>query len=263
MDRAIDYVMSQMGMDLAAYLGVVVRIGAMMLFMPLLGSGRIPRRVKGMLALVMAVGMAGAVPQPVLMPPSIWELSVALGGEILFGLAMGMTMAFVFIAAQWAGELIGQQMGFNLSEVFDPQFGQASSLVGELYFMLTLVVFILIDGHHAMLRGVYASLQSMPLLSVGVERSGLDLIVAMFRGATELAMRLAGPMLITMLIVDFALGCLSKTMPQFNLMSAGLSIRSLVGLIVLIVGMVLTMRVVQSAHHDAMEGVSSAYSAAP
>jgi flagellar biosynthesis protein FliR len=56
---------------------------------------------------------------------SMWQLAVGIGGEIIFGFAMGMILSFVFIAGQWAGELIGQQMGFNMSEVFDPQFGQA------------------------------------------------------------------------------------------------------------------------------------------
>ena len=63
-----------------------------------------------------------------------------------------------------------------------------------------------------------------------------------------LAVQLAAPMLMTMLIVDLALGCIGKAMPQMNVMAMGLSIRSILGMIVLIAGLALTTRVIQSTH---------------
>ena len=135
-----------------------------------------------------------------------WQVAIGIGGELAFGLAMGMVLSFVFIAVQWAGEMIGQQMGFNLSEVFDPQFGAQGSLIGDVYFMLTLVVFLIAGGHRAMLQGVHASFDVLPLLSLGIDQSLLDLMLQLFQAATMLAFRLAAPMLVTMLVVDLTLG---------------------------------------------------------
>src|SRR5205814_1192012 len=104
-----------------------------------------------------------------------------------------------FAAAQWGGELIGQQMGLNLGEIFDPQSGHRTSTIGELYFLLATVVFLGINGHHTMLIGVHNSLQSVPVGSAGMSRGVLKTIVAMFQSSTILAIRLAGPMLVTML----------------------------------------------------------------
>ncbi len=67
-----------------------------------------------MLALVLSVGMFASVTPPPHLPDTTWEAAVGVGGEMVFGLAMGMVMSFVFIAVQWAGEMIGQQMGLNL-----------------------------------------------------------------------------------------------------------------------------------------------------
>src|SRR5689334_3124355 len=121
---------------------VVFRLGGMMLFAPFFGSEKIPKRVKVLITLVLAAGMCPGVKAPAgLDSLTIWQLTIGIAGELVFGFAMGMVLSLVFIAAQWAGELIGQQMGFNMSEVFDPQFGQAGSLVGDMYFMLTLVIF--------------------------------------------------------------------------------------------------------------------------
>src|SRR5688500_2146575 len=154
-----------------AFVLVFFRLAGMALFAPLFGSAQIPRRVKVLLILVLAFGVAGAVPTPTRLPETTWELAAGIGGEMAFGLAMGMVMSFVFIAAQWAGEIMGQQMGFSLGEVFDPQFGGAGSIIGELYFMLTLVIFLAVGGHHAMLRGVRDSFEALPLLSVGLDQS--------------------------------------------------------------------------------------------
>src|SRR5688572_1576074 len=135
------------------YVLVFFRLAGMTLFAPLFGSARIPRRVKVLLVAVLALGITGGV-APAQFPLSTWDLAVAIGGEMGFGLAMGMVLSLVFVAAQWAGEMIGQQMGLNLGEVFDPQFGSSGSVLGDLYFMLTLVIFLSVGGHRAMLRGV-------------------------------------------------------------------------------------------------------------
>jgi flagellar biosynthesis protein FliR len=69
-------------------------------------------------------------------------------------------------------------------------------------------------------------------------------------------------MLITILVADLALGFIGKTVPQFNVMSAGMSLRSMVGVGVLIVGLVLTSDVIRDAVLDSMEQVWSAWTTA-
>jgi flagellar biosynthetic protein FliR len=232
---------------------VFFRLAAMMLFAPLFGSAKIPRRVKVLVALVLAFAMTGMIDaSKVELPQSIWQLAVGIGGEIVFGLAMGTIVSFVFIAAQWAGEIIGQQMGLNISEVLDPQFGAAGSLVGDMYFMLTMVVFLspMVAGHQALIMGVKTSFDAVPLLSAGMNRPLLDTLVGIFQSSAALAIQLAAPMLMTMLIVDLALGCIGKAMPQMNVMAMGLSLRSLLGVVVLIAGLLLTTRVLRGVHLD-------------
>lgn len=238
---------------------VFFRLAGMMLFAPLFGSTRIPRRVKALLVLVLAVPATASIQQTVVMPESMWVLAIGIGGEIMFGLAMGMIVGFIFIAAQWAGEMIGQQMGLNLGQVFDPQYGSQGSLIGDMYYMLTLVIFLTLRGHHAMINGVAASFQTLPLLSAGLSASLFDLIVGLFHGAAILAIQLAAPMLVTMLVVDLVLGMIGRTMPQMNVMSAGLSLRSALGMVVVIIGLVLTTGVLRDAVFDAMKTAYAAY----
>jgi flagellar biosynthetic protein FliR len=243
----------------AAYVLVFFRVAGMMIFAPLLGSNKIPKRVKVLLAAIIALGIGATVKQPAAIPNNLWELTIGIGGELVFGLAMGSVLSMTFIAAQWAGDIIGQQIGFSMSEVFDPQFGQQGSLIGDMYFMFTLVIFLLIGGHRAMLVGVRESFDVLPLLSVGANQSVLAMFVNLFQACTILAMQLSAPMLVTMLIVDLSLGFIGKTIPQMNLMTAGMSTRGVVGLIVLFFGITLTSGVITGELWKAMDAVRAGW----
>ena len=228
------------------YMLVLFRIAGMMIWAPLLGSTQIPKSVKALIACVLAASIAPNLTLHVAIPTTSWGLAIAIGGEIIFGAAMGFILSLVFIAAQWAGDIIGQQMGLNLGQTLNPQYGGGGSVVGDLYFYLSLLIFLSIGGHLAMIKGVFDSFTALPLLSVSVSRPLLDTITSVFGGATMLAMQMAAPILVTMLIVDMVLGFVGKTVPQLNIMSAGISMRALAGMMVLIIGLSLTSSIIRT-----------------
>jgi flagellar biosynthetic protein FliR len=228
------------------YVLVLFRIAGMMIWAPLLGSTQIPKRLKAMIACVLAASIAPTLSASVVIPQSPWTLAVAIGGEIMFGAAIGLILSLVFVAGQWAGEMIGQQMGLNLGQTLNPQFGGGGSVVGDLYFFLTLLIFLSIGGHIALVKGVFDSFSALPLLTVSVNRPLFDTIISVFQGAMVLAMQLAAPMLVTMLVVDMVLGFVGKTVPQLNIMTAGISVRAMAGMLVLIVGVGLTSSIIRS-----------------
>jgi flagellar biosynthetic protein FliR len=234
------------------YVLVVFRVAGMMIMAPLLGSAQVPKRVKSMMACVIAAAIVPGLHVRVQMPQTPWGLALAIGGEILFGAAIGFIISLIFVAAQWAGEMIGQQMGLNLGQTLNPQYGGSSSVVGDLYFFLALLVFLSIDGHLLLIKAVVDSFDAVPLLSASISKSMVTMLAGLFKSATEVAFQLAAPMIVTMLIVDLILGFVGKTMPQLNIMSAGVSIRSVVGTVVLVVGIGLTSSVIRENLNRAM-----------
>lgn len=244
------------------YAGVLVRVGAMFLFAPLFGSARIPGPVKAAIAVVLAMCVAPTV-RPVAFPGTIYELAAAVAGELMFGLAMGMVMSMVFVAAQWAGEVIGQQLGLNLGPVFDPAYGGASSVVSDMLFTLTLVIFLMLRGHHAMLLGLRESFDALPLFSAGTvlmrENAGLMVLAGLLTACTVMAIKLTAPVLAALLVSDVVLGFLGKTMPQFGIAQLGPSLRSMLGMLVLVAGLVFTSETMSSAIMDSMSNVRFAW----
>jgi len=237
------------------YVLVLCRIAGMMAFAPLLGSSRIPKRVKALIACVLAFAICQGMSPLVKPVQGVIQLTFGMGGEIIIGVLMGTVLSFTFIAAQWAGEIMGQQLGLNISETLDPSSGIRGTVMSDLYFQLTTVIFLLIGGHRAMLMGVRESFDSLPLLSGGMTRPMLLWMIDLFQASTTLALQLAAPVLVTLMITDLSLGFVGKTMPQLNIFSAGISIRAMVGMLVVIIGVGMTNAVIRQSVQDDMMNV--------
>jgi flagellar biosynthesis protein FliR len=231
------------------------RVAGLMLFAPIFGSARVSRRVKVMIALVMAYAMVGVKHEPSSIPDDTWLLSLAIASEMALGMAMGLIVSLVFVGAQWAGEMIGQQVGFNMSQVFDPQMGGAGTIVGDIYYMLTLMIFLLLGGHRELVIGIHASLAEVPPGKLLFTQQTLDLVVGFLTTATTLAIRLAAPIFLTMIIVDVAMGGLTRTMPQLNIMSAGMSLRALLGMLLMVLGLYVASGVLSGALDEALQSL--------
>jgi flagellar biosynthetic protein FliR len=237
--------LDQLNILLPTYLLAACRVAGVVAFAPVLGSTAIPRKIQQLIALALTLGLMPAIgDRHIPQSPTVF-LSAAL--EFCFGVVLGMSANLVFLAAHWAGEIIGQQMGFTLSGLLDPHTGSESSILGETYLAFAALVFLVINGHHALIRALALSFDSLPLLSITINRSLFDTFMGLVQSATILSLQLAAPLLLTMLIVDFSLGVMTRIVPQLNVMAMGMSLRSAVGLVLLLLLIALTAQALGSA----------------
>jgi flagellar biosynthesis protein FliR len=245
-----------------AYLPPLARVGSVLAIAPPFAAVAVPVRVRVLIAMALTIGLLPTVSVHATPDQPLATLALGVAGEVMIGLAMGMSLALVFTAAQWAGEMVTQQMGLSLSEMYDPRgagAGAGGGSLSHLYWLMTVVVFMGANGHHALLRGVAASFGAVPVMSIANGGPIVALMVGLLQSATGLAIQLAAPVFVTMLVVDLALGMVGRTMPQLGMMTAGVTVRSIAGLIVLIAGMALTAGVVQGAAVNWVEVVQSSF----
>jgi len=69
-------------------------------------------------------------------------------GEVAFGMMLGLVASFIFAGLQFAGQVVGFQLGFSLANLIDPQSEVETSVVSFLYYYLGVLLFLLINGHH-------------------------------------------------------------------------------------------------------------------
>ena len=150
------------------------------------------------------------------------------GGEfalVLFGFAA----QFIFWSVTFAGEIIGFQMGLSIAAVYNPMDGVASNPIGRVLTLTMLLVFLLLDGHHHMLRALVASFEVVPLSGADLSRGG-PLLLQWMGAFFVTAIRLAAPFMITIFLVDVALGVFARVAPQADLFSMGLPLKIVIGL---------------------------------
>jgi len=240
-------------------LPALARIGGIVACAPPFAGAVVPRRVRVMIAIALTIGLSPAAGASKL-PDGILACVFALAGEAVIGVAIGLSLSFLFLAAQWTGEIITTQLGLNLGESFDPNFEGGGASLSQAYWLLTAIVFFAINGHQALVRGIQSSFQILPPLHALDSGTILDMLVKLLGSATSLAVRLAAPVFITMFIVDLAIGMVGRTMEQVGLMTVGITLRSIAGLIVLVLGMALATTLLQGAAVGWFSAIQSALS---
>ena len=210
---------------------LLVRPGTLIMTSPAFGSGWSPSQVRVGLTLMLALAMAPVVPVPIVGAPV--AIGLVAGRELAIGLAMGLAIRALITGAELAGHLSGNQLGLSYGSMVDPQSGVRNNVLAGLYGNLALLTFFLINGHHAFVRGLASSYAAMPIGGGHVDPSIPRAVMQMLGLIFVLGLRLAAPLIIVLLVVELAMGLITRAAPSFNLMAVGTPVRLLVGLLVI------------------------------
>ncbi|MDP5273455.1 flagellar biosynthetic protein FliR [Chengkuizengella sp. 2205SS18-9] len=157
--------------------------------------------------------------------------------EILVGLIIGFTAYLFFTVVQIAGAFVDLQMGFGMANMMDPITGVQSPILGNFKYMLAITLFLIMNGHHLLLRAIMESYEWIPLsneLFSNIYNGSIStFITSTFTNVFVLAFQMTAPLIAVLFLVDVALGMLARTAPQFNLFVIGIPIKIMIGLFVL------------------------------
>jgi flagellar biosynthetic protein FliR len=174
---------------------------------------------------------------PLPMPQSVLEYGWLGLIEFAVGLALGLGVHTILSGIQMSGNLIDQQIGVSLGEIFNPEFEVNASLSGQLLHQLGLMVFLIAGGHCLLVTGLLDTYQTLPVGYADVCAPVLELLRDLVYQSLVLAIQISAPIMATMAVVGIAMGFLGHTIPQVNVLVVGFPIRTLVGLILLGVSM--------------------------
>lgn len=169
-------------------------------------------------------------------PTSWFELAWVAAGEISFGLMLGLGVTAILSGLQIAGQLIDQQSGFGLGEVFNPDLQTSGSITGQMLYMLGTAVFLMLDsvgGHLQMVRIMVETFQTFPPGTAFVSHSSIDLLRELVRQSLVIGVRIAAPVMVLMSLIDLTVGFLSHTVPQINVQTVGFALRAMLSFLFL------------------------------
>ena len=172
-----------------------------------------------------------------IIPPNLLEYLAVVAQEFALGALLGMGVFIVMSGLQMAGQVIDQQTGIALGEVFNPGMEDVNSLSGQILYLLGVTVFLVMlpwGGHLRMVSTLMETFVVFPVGEAHLSASAIEFIELLIGQSLLLAVRIAAPILATMSLISLSMGFLSHTVPQINILMIGFPVRILAGLSVLI-----------------------------
>jgi len=233
----------------------MLRVGGFVLSAPIASETVVPGRVKIIMSLALAFLMAPLVQIPAGLSIFSGAGLLAAVQEVLIGVAIGMVVQLTFEALTFAGQTISLTMGLGFATLVDPQRGANTTVLGQLFMIVGMLTYLALNGHLVLLATLAESFQTLPIGTAHIDKNFLVSIVLWGARVFESGLLIALPAVIALVIVNLALGVVSRAAPQLNLFGIGFTITLLCGFFVLIAGVDGIMAGISSLINSALTAV--------
>ncbi len=220
---------------------------------PAFGGQNVPAQARMGLGLALAV-----LCLPQIMPAMpdqagmmFWILLMAR--ESAVGFTVGFVGSSIFRAAESAGRLVDTLRGANMAEVISPVTEGRSSPLGDIYLLMTTVIFLEIGGVGFVSMALARSYEAVPLVLTTTPASfGAAARLALLTSAQlfESSLALAAPAVVALLLADVILGAIARMAQQIPVYFLGMPLKGLAGVGIVLIG----LGAIQAALLDGFRG---------
>jgi flagellar biosynthetic protein FliR len=213
-----------------------LRVSGFVLTAPASSEMVVPRLVKIVLVLALSFLLGPLVEAPTGL--SIFSAAgmLAAVSELLIGVSIGMVVQLTFEALVFAGQSISLTMGLGFATLVDPQRGAQVPVLGQMFMIFGTLIYLSINGHLMLLGALAESFQSLPI-GAHIGQDFLMSVVLWGARVFDTGLLIALPAVIALVIVNLALGVVTRAAPQLNLFGIGFTITLLSGFFVLLSGL--------------------------
>ncbi len=155
--------------------------------------------------------------------------------ELFVGFIIGFISYIFFISLYIAGQIIDMQIGFGMVNVFDPQSNAQVPIIGNFYYIIALLFFLTIDGHHILINSLTESYSILPLGVYSFNIQTLYDVTKVFGQVFIIGFKICSPILGVIFLINVFLGILARTVPQMNVFIVGMPLKIIVGITTLII----------------------------
>lgn len=219
-----------------AFLLVFVRMTGLFVVAPIFGRRNIPTYLKIGFSFFCTIILVNTItiPKPDFYS-NILQMGLIIAKEFIVGITIGFVAYMSFTAIYVAGEIIDMQLGFGIVNVMDPVSNIQVPITSNLYFIVSMLVYMAVNGHHALIKALFDSYTIVPLGTAVFNQSLMNNLLALFGNIFAIGFKIAAPVVAAILITDVALGTISRMVPQLNVFVIGMPLKIFVGVAVLLV----------------------------
>jgi flagellar biosynthesis protein FliR len=215
------------------YLLIFVRVISLFITAPIFSHSVIPVQIKICIAAFFALAifplLKGQLPK---MNLDLLSFSIAGLLEVMVGLTIGFASSILFYGFQMAGEFIGFDIGLNVATIFDPEIG-TSGVTSEFFYYMSLLFFLILNGHYFIVESVKISYESIPINSFMISETFYKKFFEICVSIFIVAIKISAPVMVTLFLTNIALGILSRVVPQMNIFMVGFPLKIAAGMIII------------------------------
>jgi len=220
--------------EFALFTLVLGRMAGLFSAIPLFGGKMVPARIKVATVFAMALVFFPMVRAKLpLLPTDSISLGLLTVREALIGLSLGLLSQVIFSAVEFCGQIIGTQMGFSAASLFDPAMGTQVSIMSVVQNLLAVLLFMGLGMHHVFIRAILESYTVVPVGAWHISGELLRFVIATSSGVFILAIKLAAPVMVSLLAATVSLGIMARSFPQMNIFMISFPLNIGLGFVVL------------------------------
>lgn len=218
--------------EIFAYLLIMTRLGASLMFIPALGDNTIPARVRVTLAMALTLVVYLVLHDQIpLMPIQTIKLVVLLAREALIGMIIGLFARLLMASIHTAGTMIAMSTGLAAAQSFDPTQGSQSAMVSTLLTLMAVTLIFVTDIHHQIIWAMVNSYNVFPIGFEALDFGGIAGIATnIVTNSFALGIQLAAPFIVYSLIFYVSMGILVRLMPQLPVFFVAMPLNVALGL---------------------------------
>ncbi|MBN1301134.1 MAG: flagellar biosynthetic protein FliR [Melioribacteraceae bacterium] len=230
---------------------IFMRILSAMIAAPIYGHSAVPVVTKVLISFIIAFIIFSSIDTSgIVIEFNPWWILLNAGKEIITGLIIGFTLNFIFYGISFAGHIMGFEIGLAMATVFNPVEETSSNVIGQLVYLLAIMIFFIINGHHYVIRALTYSVQVMPLGTVAINESVSDLLVKYSAAVFILAVKIAAPIMVSYVLINIAEGILARVVPQMQVFFVTYPVKLGVGFLILMLLTPLYLHVIKNLLYD-------------
>jgi flagellar biosynthetic protein FliR len=236
---------------LATTLLVFARLGGLMFTIPVISMTGIPKHMPVFLSMILSILVVPHVP---LVNPdaTLGLMSMSLVGEMLIGVLMGSVVGAVFSAISMAADIMSMQMGLAMANLFNPLQKTQQGAIAGLAAWCAGLVFLGSGLHLICIDVVVNSFAAIPPGEVSDLLAGSHVLMDAVAESIRLAVKLAGPVVILVWLVNVFVAVLVKLAPKMNIyFSVGMIMVNVAGMALFGIGLPYILSVHEQAVLDA------------
>ena len=218
--------------DFNHFLLIFIRVGVILFILPFFNSRTIPTLSKVGLSFIMAILIYPVTEQQLTaFPTTVLGVAHLVAGELVVGMILGLLVQVFFEGVRIMGQLVGFQTGFAITNILDPQSGTQVSILSNMAYLMAMVLFLVLNGHHILLNALRESFDIIRVGGLSLNRLMLTELVKHSGDMFIIGIKIGAPAIAALIIAKVIFGLITKLIPQMNIIIVAFPIQIVVGLL--------------------------------